>query len=59
MDDAQSINVMGHQRSLHDRLQRLFKTGFTAIDIAGPLMTYDWTGIVEMSRRLDRMLSRL
>ncbi len=41
MNDSLSIAPMGHQRSLHDRLQRLFKTGFTAIDIAEPLMLFD------------------
>jgi hypothetical protein len=28
-------------RSLHERLQRLIKTGFTAMDIAEPLICFD------------------
>jgi hypothetical protein len=39
-DSSQSLSL-GNQRLLHDRLQQLFKTGFTAIDIAEPLVLFD------------------
>ena len=130
MGDSLSIDAMGHQRSLHDRLQRLFPDeswqeklpeerlnrakalleerqsqgqdlklmeclyltdkariltndrairediGFNSrkeakriisqlgslrnsLAHAHDIVLYDWPAIVEMSRRLDRMLSRL
>jgi hypothetical protein len=39
-ESARQQDRSERQRSLHDRLQHLFKTGFTATDIAEPLVSF-------------------